>query len=287
MEIIVAIKIMKDFVSKYEVWIFLVLLVLGNALFVTGIVSGILPEQLYHLGRFALLGAILFSLIFLVRGVDGVLHVVRPLLEWRRSPLVYIFAFVWTIALCLLVLVTKGFITGDHLSYGVLAPGLAKITDPALVRTIVASSLIGEIVWISYAVRELSKQFTHYVSALIVGMVWTMWWLPMAIHNYGIIPNLPLLALMFNQMGIAAMCAFVYFHTRSALIVLIMQFVFNATILVFPVTPDEGGVVTYWAFALTYFSAATLLFLRFGPGPLFQKKKSNNETRNWVGSHPA
>jgi len=48
--------------------------------------------------------------------------------------------------------------------------------------------------------------------------------------------------------------------------------VFNATILVFPVTPTEGGVATYWAFALTYFTAATALFLVFGPRPLGSRR---------------
>jgi hypothetical protein len=263
---------MKSFLLKHEVWLFLILLVVANALFVTGVVEGILPEGLYRFGRFALLGAVLFGLIFLIRGFEGVREVLRPMIEWRRSPLLYLFAIGWTVVLCSLVLFAKGVVTGDHLSLAALSPGLKKIANPQLLVTLMVSSFVGEIVWISYAVRKLSSQFTHYVSALIVGAAWTLWWMPMAIHNYGIIPNLPLVALLFNQMGIAAMCALVYYHTRSGLLVLVMQLVFNATILVFPVTPDEGGVPTYWAFALTYFSAATLLFLRFGPGPLFVRK---------------
>jgi membrane protease YdiL (CAAX protease family) len=183
---------------KYEVWIFLMMLVLVNALFVTGIVAGILPEGLYHLGRFALLGSLLFGLIFLFRGFQGVWEVLSPLLEWRRSPWLYGFAFAWTLIICLVVLFVKGCITGDFLTMAELTPGLDKITDPVLLRTIAVSSLAGEIVWIGYAVRKLSNQFTLYVSALIVGAFWTMWWLPMAYHGYGIIPNLPILALLIR-----------------------------------------------------------------------------------------
>ncbi len=266
---------MKLFWLKYEVWIFLILLVVVNAIFVTGIVEGVIPERLYHLGRFVLLASVLFGLIFLIRGWGGVWEVLKPLLEWRRSPWLYLFAFAWTLALCLFVLFIKGCFTGDFLTLAELTPGLKKITDPALLRTLAFSSFAGEIVWIGYAVRKLSSQFTLYVSALIVGTFWTMWWLPMAYHNYGIIPNLPLLALLINQMGIAAMCAFVYHHTRSALLVLVMQFIFNSTILVFPITPDEGGPLTYWGFAITYFVAATLLYVRFGPGPLFMRKPAS------------
>ena len=145
---------------------------------------------------------------------------------------------------------------------------MAKLADPKMILTLLVSSFFGEIVWVSYAIRKLSETFTQYISALIVGLVWTLWWLPMAIHSYGIIPELPLVALLFNQMGIAVMCAFVYHHARSGLVVLLMQIVFNSTILVFPVTPTEGGPATYWAFALTYFTTATMLFLRFGPHPI-------------------
>jgi len=266
------------FIRQNEVWIFLLLLVVVNFVFVTLVVEEVLPQAVYGLGRFALLGLVLFGLIFLVRGWAGVFDVLRPMTEWRRSPLLYLFAICWTLLLCLVVLTGKGLATGDFLSFDEVGAGLSKLAQPKLLVTLLVSSFIGEIVWVSYAVRKLSEQFTPYISALIVGVAWTLWWLPMSIHNFGIIPELPLVALLFNQMGVAVMCAFVYHHTRSGFLVLLMQCVFNATILVFPVTPTEGGPLTYWAFALTYFAMATLLFLRFGPGPLLGRPSRNMES---------
>lgn len=267
------------FIRRYEVWFFLSLLVVVNFAFVTLVVEEVLPQGVYGLGRFALLGLVLFGLIFLVRGWAGVFDVLRPMLEWRRSPLLYLFAICWTLLVCLIVLTAKGFLTGDFLSLHEVEEGLAKLAHPKLLVTLLVSSFIGEIVWVSYAVRKLSEEFTPYVSALIVGLAWTLWWLPMSIYNFGIIPDLPLVALLFNQMGVAAMCAFVYHHTRSGFLILLMQCVFNSTILVFPVTPTEGGPLTYWAFALTYFAMAALLFIWFGPRPLFgrpiRKMESN------------
>jgi membrane protease YdiL (CAAX protease family) len=256
------------FIRRYEVWFFLTLLVVVNFVFVTSVVEGVLPQGVYGLGRFALLGLVLFGLIFLVRGWAGVFDVLRPMLEWRRSPLLYLFAIGWTLLVCLVVLTGKGWLTGDYLSLHEIENGLAKLAHPKLLVTLLVSSFIGEIVWVSYAVRKLSEQFTPYISALVVGLAWTLWWLPMSIYDFGIIPELPLVALLFNQMGVAAMCAFVYHHTRSGFLILLMQCVFNSTILVFPVTPTEGGPPTYWAFALTYFAMATILFICFGPRPL-------------------
>ncbi|MDF1754511.1 MAG: hypothetical protein P1U89_17135 [Verrucomicrobiales bacterium] len=266
---------MINFLRKHEIWIVLSLILLVNAVFVTSVVGGLIPIGAYDLGRFALLGTVLFGAVFLIRGVEGVLDILRPMMVWKRSPFLYLFAIAWTVVLCLVVLTVKGGITGEMLlSRENLEPGLSKLLYPRLILTLLVSSFIGEMVWVSYAVRRLSRWFTFYESALIVGAVWTAWWLPMAINNFGIIPDLPLIALLFNQMGIAAMCALVYYRTGSGLLVLFMQIMFNATILVFPITPGVGGVGTYWAFALTYFSAATLLFIRFGPRPLFSRLKS-------------
>lgn len=263
---------MFSLIRRFEVWVFLAALVIVNAVFVNAVVYGFLPDSLYGLGRFALLGGVLFGLVFLSRGRAGVLDILRPMIEWKRSPWLYLFALGWTVFLCVLVLTGKGLFTGDFLNASELMNGLSRLADPRLLLTLFVSSFVGEIVWVSYAVRALSKQFTHLVSGMIVGVIWVLWWLPMSIHNYGIIPELPLGALLFNQMGIAAMCAFVYYHTRSGLLVLVMQLVFNATILVFPITPTVGGPTTYWAFALTYFTAALVLFIIFGPRPLLRKE---------------
>lgn len=263
---------MISLIRKFEVWVFLAALVLVNAVFVNAVVYGVLPKGLYGYGRFALLGGVLFGLVFLSRGWSGVLDILRPVIEWKRSPWLYLFALTWTVLLCLVVLTGKGLFSGNFPSEETIAGGMGKMTNPQMLLTLLVSSFVGEIVWVSYAVRSLSKQFTHFVSGMIVGGIWVAWWLPMSIHDFGIIPGLPLGALLFNQMGIAAMCAFVYYHTRSGLLVLVMQLVFNATILVFPITPTVGGPATYWAFALTYFTAALILFLIFGPRPLLRKE---------------
>lgn len=257
---------MMSFLRKYEVWCFLGLIIVANTLFVSGIVFDVLPQGLYAYGRFALLGAVLLGVVMIARGRAGLDDLLRPLLEWRRPPAWYLFALLWNPAICILVLLGL-WAAGAKMPE--FAADFSVVTRPTVVMVLIFSSFVGEMVWISYAVRRLARRFTPYVSALIVGTVWTAWWLPMAIYNFGIIPDLPLLALLFNQIGIAAMCTFVYSHTKSGLLVLILQMMFNTSILVLPITPVVGGVATYWTFALTYFSTALLLFVIFGPKPLF------------------
>jgi len=134
------------------------------------------------------LGCLLFGLIFLVRGLDGVKDVLRPMLEWKRSPLLYLFAIVWTAGLCLFVLFVKRFQTGDQLA-------IVEVT--------------------------------------------------------------------------------------SGLLVLVMQVVFSASILVFPITPAVGGVATYWAFAVTYFLACkhAVSLLRSQTTAVYPKTGHRNQSR--------
>lgn len=257
---------MMSFLRKYEVWCFLGLIVIANALFVSGIVFEVLPQRLYSYGRFALLGGVLFGIILLARGPAGIRDLLRPMLEWRRSPLWYVFAILWNPVVCVIVLCAIAVLGQGtwpiHAKFSI-------ISEPSTLRLLFVSSLVGEIVWISYAIRRLSQDFTPYVSALIVGGVWTCWWLPMVIYGYGVIPGLPVIPLLLNQVGIAAMCTFVYAHTKSGFVVLCLQLMANSSVLIFPVNPIDGGLTVYWIFAVCYFFASLLLYVIYGPKPLF------------------
>ena len=258
---------MMSLMRKYEVWVFLGLIVVVNGVFVSGIAFEILPKGLYQYGRFALLAGVLCSVVILARGGAGIVDLLRPMLEWRRPLRWYVFAILCNPIICLAILAVIYAFNRNAMPD--FSPNFTFATRPTVIKTVLISSFVGEIVWISYAIRRLSGQFTPFVSALIVGVVWTGWWMPMAIYNFGIIPNLPLGGLLINQIGVAAMCTFVYMHTKSGFLVLCLQVMFNTTILVLPMTPNAGGVTTYWIFAVAYFSTAVLFFITFGPKPLF------------------
>ena len=69
------------------------------------------------------------------------------------------------------------------------------------------------------------------------------------------------------------MCTFVYMHTKSGFVVLCQQIMANSSVLVLPVNPIDGGLTVYWIFAASYFVAALLMYLLFGPKPLFSKAR--------------
>lgn len=251
-----------------EVWIFLCLIVLVNVAFVSGIHYGILPDRVYMLGRFALLGGTLGAVVLAFRGWAGVMELIRPMLVWRVSPAWFLFAVAWASSLCILFLLGKGLITGTH----ALVPNFETVAMPKIMLTVLIASFVGEIVWVSYAIGRLSKRFTTVIACLIVGTFWTAWWVPIVILEIGVIPDLPLGGLWVSMLGVATICGFVYAQTRSGLVVLLLQFTFNSSLLIFPVTPSSGGIPTFWIFSAFYLMVALLLHRVFGPRPLSKRE---------------
>ena len=257
---------MSDAWKRREVWIFLCLIVVVNSLFIVGINSGALPFRLYNVGRFLLLGLTLATVVFAIRRFEGLRELVRSLRVWRVNPLWYLLALLWAPTLSILFLAGKSLITG-HNAFDSLTYGL--VSQPAIMRTVLIASFIGEIVWVAYSINTLSKRFGMLAGSLIVGGFWTLWWVPMALFGKGIVPELPLLPLLVSMLGIATMCGFVYLSSRSGPAVLLLQIMVNTSFLIFPIVPTSGGETTYLAFSATYLLASLTLFVLFGPRPLF------------------
>lgn len=258
----------RNYISRNEVWIALCLIVIVNALFIGGIASGILPHGLYYKGRFLLLGATLGAVVLAGSGIRGVIDLLRPMLRWEIPFWWYLVAFLWAASVATLVLIGKGVVTGKGLEE--LTMDFSVVRHTTVVAAILLGAFVGEIVWVSYAIRKLSSRFTPFVGSQIVGFVWTLWWMPMVILNIGVIPDLPPLALLVSMLGIAAMCSFVYSHTKSGIAVLILQIMVNSGSLIFPVIPTTGGVGTFVAYSIVYYLCVLLLYLRFGPRPILQ-----------------
>ena len=265
----------REFVRRYEVVIALILIVVNNAMFVGAIHSKILPMSVYYLGRFLLLGSTLGAVILVGSGWRGILDLLRPMTRWRVSPWWYLLALTWPATMCVLVLTGKGMITGNGLSE--VSVDFSVVANRAVIKTIFVGSFIGEIVWVSYAIRHFSGKFTPFIGSQIVGMVWTLWWMPMVILNLGVFPGLPPLALLIAVLGVAAMCSFIYSHTKSGIVVLILQMMVNSTALIFPVIPSTGGIPTYFVYSTVYFLCVLLLYFFFGPRPLFPPGKKESQ----------
>jgi membrane protease YdiL (CAAX protease family) len=248
----------------WELWLFLCAIVVANSAFILAVTHDILPLQLYSKGRFLLLGLVLVVVVAAFRGGPALLDLVRPMGRWRVNIGWYLLALCWAPLMCVISLLMAGVVTGD---FGISLNDVL-LQRPQLLLTVLIASFVGEIVWVSYAIGRLSRRTTVLEAGLIVGVFWSLWWVPIVLFGQGVIPGLPMGGLFLNMIAVAAMCGFVYAKTGSGLVVLLLQVMLNSSILLFPVLPTTGGDMVYWIFGAVYLVGTGLLYVFFGPYPL-------------------
>lgn len=91
---------MRDFINKYEIWIFLVLAPAINTFMTYANSKGIITGFVYTHGRFYALLLLLICIVKFAKGTEGIKDVFRPMLKWKIHPKWYLFSllFLLTIA---------------------------------------------------------------------------------------------------------------------------------------------------------------------------------------------
>ena len=253
---------MSNFLKKYEIWIFLVLAPILNTLFVYATTKGLIPDFAYSHGRFYLL---LFLLIFIVkftRGINGIKDMFVPMLKWKINPLWYLFSLVFALSIAAITLIIKGIYNNESDLIGLFVWDIPSFRGAF---TLLTWAFVGEVVWVSYSVRELSKTKSFFTASQIVGFFWTLWWIPVVYLNVSVIKDLPLLALLLNMLGAAGMCTVVYLKTKSGICVWVLQYMLNMSLILLPVSPTRGGATTYTVFAIIYFIVMLILMYFIKP----------------------
>lgn len=248
------------FIKKYEIWVFLILAPILNTLMTYASNEGLISYFSYTNGRFYALLFLLLFIVLITKGIKGVIDLFRPMLNWKVHPKWYLFSLLFAFAIGIITLLLNGLYHGntDIFSFKLNVPtfkfGLFLLTW----------AFLGEVVWISYAVRELSKITTPFFASQIIGIVWTIWWLPSVYINVGVIEDLPIWPLFLNMMGAAGMCAIVYGKTKSGICVLVIQYMLNMSLILLPISPGAGNS-TYTTYAVIYFLAMLVFMYFMGP----------------------
>lgn len=247
---------MSDFIKKYEIWIFLVLCPIVNVFFVKARIEGLMSSSIYNTGRFCILLFILICLLKFTRGNEGVKNLFKPMLNWKVHPKWYLLSLVFPGTIALITLLLKAvYYDVEYLSFINF-----KVTTFRGYTALLVWALLGEVVWVSYCIRELSKIIKPFYASQIIAVFWTLWFIPIILLGEGIFPEIPILSAFIFMLGIAGMCTFIYKHTKSGLCVLVLQFMVNITTASFPITPTNGGAYTYTAFGIIYFLVMIGLF---------------------------
>jgi membrane protease YdiL (CAAX protease family) len=248
-----------------EVWVFFLAVLVINSTFVIGVGEDWIDQKYYSRGRLILLAGTLVAVVLISRGARAVLELIKPLLVWRISPLWFLAAVLLPIVISVSFVIGQSLLTGAPLE--LITSSVRLLQREGFLLNIFIIALVGEIVWVGYAISNLSRFYSRPIAAIITGTFWTLWWAPMVVYNIGVVPGLSFSGLWMNMVGVALFCAFFYTLTRSGLVILAMQFCLNCTILAVPVMPNVAGAFAYQVYAAIYmilgFVAVTVLLPKF------------------------
>ncbi len=231
-----------------------------NVFYVYARYVGIIHKAIYNNGRFCLLLFLLICLVKYTRGNEGVKDIFRTMLNWKINPKWYVFSFILPFTIGAFTLLLKGINSGgEYTSFLEVNFGVFSF------RSVVALfvwAFLGEVLWVSYCIRQLSKIIKPFYASQVIGLVWTLWWIPIIILGEGVLPGIPIVSLGIFMLGIAGMCTVVYRLSKSGICVLILQFMLNISLNALSISPSTGGVATFTSFAIVYY-LTMLTFMYF------------------------
>ena len=264
--------------KQAAVW-FLVLCLGSQYLLIAGVYLEWIPRKIYTFRIFGpLVAAVIASYSY--AGKAGVREIFASLFTWRCHWRWYVFCFVWLTLFSFALLVLENLVMGRGfapipLDFSNVSPFSADPSVAHVSRSILRGSIfiafVEEIAWVSCFMMLLHRYFTPLVASIITSVFWCSWWVPAILLGDGVIAGLPIPVLYVHYVGLAATCLWVYHFTKSAILVIAMQFITNMVSLIIPVLPDSGGMGTYLVYVFSKCLLIFVLFAKFGPKPLWRK----------------
>lgn len=201
----------------------------------------------------------------LLSGVNGYRNLLRRLLRWQINARWYAVALLTAPVLALAILIPLALYSPSF-----LPPLLSgSVSSSTLVITVIASlfgALFEEIGWTGFATPNIGQRHSVFRTGLIVGIFWSVWHFlvnlwgsPTLAGELPLILFVPLYLLIgvVHLTGYRVLMVWVYYHTDSLLIVVLM----HATLIVSTVqtvlTPPTTGI----SFLIWFFSLSVLFWL--------------------------
>jgi membrane protease YdiL (CAAX protease family) len=91
-----------------------------------------------------------------------------------------------------------------------------------LVNTLVGGPIAEELGWRGLAQGELDKRFKPWLSGLIIGLLWSLWHLPLVLFFPQGIGNTPFYFYMPMMMAIGVIFSWFYYQTRGSILLAIL-----------------------------------------------------------------
>lgn len=219
------------------------------------------------------------AVTLIAQGRGAALKNFKSLIRWRVHPRWYVFAVFYPGFVGMLAL-------GALWAVGAIDPtdssqfkfGFEEAHTPYFIYLSGMQAAVEEIAWIGFVLVVLCRRYQLFQAAVITGLMWGCWYIPLVVADIQVAPGLPIGPLVLNFVTIAAICGWLYQRTKSSGVVFVMQFMTNYTSQVIPLLPLRGGIQQYIAFVVMKSLFALVLYLIWGPRKLFGAAKPGTST---------
>ena len=184
----------------------------------------------------------------------------RFAVRWLATSIV-----LFPILACLAILI-RGLFGGPSLS-------LNSVNIGNLIGGSLIIPLGEEFGWRGYALPRLLKKYSAFTASLILGVLWGLWHFPGFLIGVGVIEGLHFFYFMMWVLGATMLMTWVFNHTKSIWAMILMHGAANATLNLFPITPElAGGPSTFLIFLGLMWLVAVFIIIIFGPQNLRGKR---------------
>lgn len=210
--------------------------------------------------------AIVFSFYF--EGVKGVVRIIKPYSVWKVNILYWLFIIFIMFPLIYIALI----VCDLTLMRGVQSHNLIWVGwdyFPTYTPLFAQVAICDELFWIGFVLpRLISGGLTPLKASLMMGVLWGMNYVPYLFTGFFLAPGVNVLNVMLGSFALTPWYVWLYFRTRSALILLVFNiFVQYSQNIVPMLPPDTGGSNIEATFAVVTFFVFGMLIWKLFPLP--------------------
>ena len=243
----------RDFINKHSLPIFFILVFIiswGAILILVGL-DGIpvSPDKTEILGTAMLLGPTIAGLLMIgfTTGRIGIRDLWSRLLKWRVSARWYAFALLVAPLSTLVILLLLSLFSHEFI------PALSSSEDKAalIIMGLISGVIVGlfeELGWTGFATPRMRRRWSIFVSGFIIGIIWGAWHFILFWESdtfSGALPFFLLLARLFSWLpAYRIIMVWVYDHTESLMVVILMHASLVATLAIFDPPLSGEGLLT-------------------------------------------
>ncbi len=225
--------------------------------------------------RFRVFGPLFFSMAITayLEGLPGLRKLFSSFFHWNVPAKWYMLAFTWKFIL--------GYLGMMLVSVLAIAPWPGWYVPDFMsalignIAFIVGIAVVEETSWIRFSFTRMQERHNALMSAIIVGLAWGLWYLPMMLIGEGVPDGIPWFAFLFSMFSLTTLLGWVYNTTRSGTILLIMQVISNCAFVFIPMLPMTTNNPAYIeAFVVWFLLVAIIVIIIAGPKDLSRRGRA-------------